>query len=215
MFTILWTIAKYLTVLILPFFMLIRGAIYIHKEYDLGAYPSLLAGTIATTILLFIYMTFIYLKITKKFGDEDNLQRRIAFAFFLVVAYCAYGLFFMSADNFKNPDLKKEIRDMHPILRMGVSTFVLIDRKMIITDGSRQPEDYQKMGLRTPNNSMHFKQKDGFAYAIDLRTNNRNEFRNQAMTWYFKLLGFKTLRHTGTADHLHISLYNHKYPRAR
>ena len=215
MLAVVWNIFKYLLILILPFLMLIRGSIFIHTKYAVGAYPSLVGGLLATTVLLFLYMTFVYAKFTKKIGDEDILQRRILFAFLLVVSYCAYGLFFISADNFKNPQLKKEVREMHPILRMGVSTFILLDRKMIITDGSRQPEDYRKMGLRTPGNSLHYPQSDGYAYALDLRTNNRNELRNQLMIWYFKVLGFKTLRHVGTADHLHVSLYCHDRPGAR
>jgi|GEM_PF-4155451 len=106
MLTVIWTILKYLLILILPFLMLIRGSIFIHTEYALGAYLSLAGGLLATTVLLFLYMTFVYAKFTKKIGDEDNLQRRILFAFLLVVSYCAYGLFFISADNFKNPIVK-------------------------------------------------------------------------------------------------------------
>ena len=214
MLAIFWNISKYLLILVLPFFLLIRGSVYIHEQYDLGAFPSLLAGLIATSVLLFLYMTFVYLKITKRVGDEDNLQRRILFSFFLVASYCAYGLFFLSADNFKNPELKKEVSEMHPILRLGVSTFILLDRQMIITDGSRVPEDYKRMRLPTPSASLHYPQKDGYAYALDLRTNGRHEFRNQVMTFYFKLLGFNTLRHSGTDDHLHVSLHCHYLPRA-
>ena len=118
-------------------------------------------------------------------------------------------MFFISSDNIKSEGLRKEINELHPILRMGVSTFVLMDGDLIITDASRVPEDYNKMGLKTIKNSLHYKQKDGYAYAIDLRTTRRSEWRNQAMTIYFKLLGFNTLRHTGTGDHLHVSLNCH------
>lgn len=215
MSTIIWNLAKFILILILPFFLLIRGSLYAHENFNYGAYPSLLIGLVATSVLLFLYMTFVYHYWTKRLGDEDNLQRRMLFAFMLVSAYCAYGLFFLSADNFKNPSLKKEVSQMHPILRLSVSTFILLDRDLIITDGSRQPEDYRKMGLTTPNNSLHYPQKDGYAYALDLRTNNRNEIRNQLMSLYFRLLGLNILRHTGTADHLHISLHCHYAPRAR
>jgi hypothetical protein len=160
-------------------------------------------------------MTFIYRRFTKKFGDTDNLKRRSLFALALVGVYCAYGLFFISSGNMKNPSLQKEITEMHPILRMGVSTFILVDKKMIITDASRKPEDYKKMGLKKANNSLHYKQRDGYAYAIDLRTNGRNEFRNQMMAFYFKALGFNTLRHVGTDDHLHVSLHCHYRPGGR
>lgn len=206
---IIFKIFRIVLAIVLPFFLLIRGSIFIHTNYNLGAWLSLAGGAVMTAIILFLYMTFIYRRFTKKFGDSDNLQRRSLFAIALVGIYCAYGLFFISGDNVKNPALRQEITDMHPILRMGISTFILMDKKMIITDASRVPEDYKKMGLKTANNSLHFKQKDGYAYAIDLRTNGRDELRNKMMGIYFKLLGFKTLRHVGTGDHLHVSLYCH------
>ena len=212
---ILFKILRVVLVIVLPFFLLIRGSIFIHENHDFGAWISLSSGAILTSVILFIYMTFVYRRFTKKFGDSDNLQRRGLFSLALVGVYCAYGLFFISAGNMKNQALQKEITDMHPILRMGVSTFILVDKKMIITDASRVPEDYKRMGLKTANSSLHYKQKDGYAYAIDLRTNGRNEFRNQMMAIYFKALGFQTLRHVGTDDHLHVSLYCHYRPGAR
>lgn len=212
---ILFKILRVVLVIVLPFFLLIRGSIFLHIKYNLGAWISLGGGAILTAIILFVYMTFIYRRFTKKFGDSDNLQRRSLFSIALVGVYCAYGLFFISAGNMKNPSLQKEITELHPILRMGISTFILIDKKMIITDASRVPEDYKKMGLKTSNSSLHYKQKDGYVYAIDLRTNGRNESRNKMMALYFKVLGFKTLRHVGTDDHLHVSLHCHYRPSAR
>ncbi|MEM9545360.1 MAG: hypothetical protein AAGA77_05275 [Bacteroidota bacterium] len=208
-------ISRVVLIIVLPFFILIRGSSFIHNNHNLGPWLSLGGGALITAILLFIYMSFIYRRFTKKFGDRDNLKRRSLFALALVVLYCGYGLFFISSDNFKNPDLKSEITELHPLLRLGVSTFILMDKDMIITDASRVPEDYRKMGLQTARNSLHYKQEDGFAYAIDLRTNNRNEFRNRMMQVYFNILGFNTLRHSGTDDHLHVSLYCHYRPGAR
>lgn len=215
MWSLLWTVFKFLGLIVLPFVSLIRGSIFFLEKYDLGATLSIGAGVGLTTILLFLYFTFIYSRLTKKIGDADNLKRRLLFALLLVVAYCSYGLWFMPAQNFKNPDLKKEIRDLHPLLRLGVSTFILVDKKMIITDASRAPEDYRRMGLKTNKHSLHYTQKDGYAYAIDLRTNNRNEVRNKTMEYYFRILGFNTLRHGGSGDHLHVSLYCKYRPGAR
>ena len=212
---ILLKILRVVLIIVLPFFILIRGSAFIHNRHDLGPWISLGGGALITAFLLFIYMTFIYRRFTKKFGDSDNLKRRSLFALALVVLYCGYGIFFISSDNFKNPDLKSEISELHPLLRLGVSTFILMDKDMIITDASRVPEDYRKMGLKTAKNSLHYKQKDGYAYAIDLRTNNRHEFRNRMMQFYFYILGFNTLRHVGTDDHLHISLLCHYRPHAR
>jgi hypothetical protein len=85
----------------------------------------------------------------------------------------------------------------------------LIDENLVITDASRVPEDYKKMGLPTNKSSLHYKQKDGYAYALDLRTNGRYEIRNFLIKSYFYFMGFNTLRHVGTDDHLHISLPCH------
>jgi len=212
---ILIKILRVVLIIVLPFFILIRGSAFIHNNYNLGPWISLGGGALITASILFVYMTFIYRRFTKKFGDGDNLKRRSLFALSLVVLYCGYGLFFISSNNFKNSALKTEISDLHPLLRMGVSTFILMDSDMIITDASRVPEDYRKMGLKTARNSLHYKQKDGYAYAIDLRTNNRNEVRNRMMQLYFTFLGFRTLRHVGTDDHLHVSLKCHYRKGAR
>ena len=213
--TIITNLLKLVLIVVLPFVILVRGSVYIHQYHELGAYPSLLVGLAGSTILLFVYMTIVYAKLTSSLGDGDNLQRRLLFAFLLVLGYSLYGLYFMSPDNFKKPELRKEMNDLHPILRLGVSTFILLDRDMIITDATRVPEDYRSMGLTTPRGSLHYTQQDGYAYAMDLRTSDRHELRNTFMTMYFRLLGFRTLRHTGTADHLHVSLHCHYRPRAR
>ena len=76
----------------------------------------------------------------------------------------------------------------------------------MVTDALRQPVDYSNMGLPTLDNSLHFVQHDGFVHAVDLRTIGRTEWRNALMIGYFRLMGLKTLRHVGTADHLHVSL---------
>ncbi len=86
---------------------------------------------------------------------------------------------------------------------------ILVDRDLLITDGSRQPEDYKRMGLKTNNHSLHYKQSDGFSHALDIRTKGRPEWLNKTVQIYFRLMGFNTLRHVGTADHLHVSLMSH------
>jgi len=62
------------------------------------------------------------------------------------------------------------------------------------------------MGLPPNESSLHFIQDDGYAHAVDLRTVGRSEFRNRMVEAGFKVMGFNTLRHSGTADHLHVSL---------
>jgi len=105
--------------------------------------------------------------------------------------------------------LKSEIRSLNPILRLAVGTLVMIDKEAVITDTNRVPEDYKKMGLKTNKSSLHYEQKDGYANAIDLRVRGKSEIRNKLTQWYFDWMGFNTLRHGGTGDHLHVSLPCH------
>jgi len=163
---------------------------------------SLLVAAIFTTILLFLYFSFFYGKFTGRFGDFDALKRR--------------AVLFFSSSNLKNPQLKSEINALHPILRLGMSTLIYVDKELIVTDASREPEDYRKMGLPSKKASLHYKQPStNYAHAVDIRTQRRAGWKNFLVKKYFDLLGFNTLRHGGTADHLHVSIKSHDYPGAR
>lgn len=101
------------------------------------------------------------------------------------------------------------------MLRLAVSTLIHIDKELIITDADRQPEDYKKMGLKSKKLSLHYKQNTGYSHALDLRTSGRPIWKNLIVQNYFRLMGFRTLRHVGTADHLHVSLMSHQNPYAK
>ena len=104
------------------------------------------------------------------------------------------------------PDQRAGRRRDGTLLRMAVSVFVLADADAVITDADRTPEFYARAGLPANESSLHFRQDDGFVHALDLRTINRPEWRNLAAELAFRAMGFHTLRHVGTADHLHVSL---------
>jgi hypothetical protein len=123
-----------------------------------------------------------------------------------VIFYCGYALLFLSAVNSKTDDVREYYRNVHPLLRVALSTAILADRDIVVTDTQRQPADYARMGLQTLDNSLHFVQESGYVHAVDLRTVGRAEWKNTLMVGYFRLMGFRTLRHVGTADHLHVSL---------
>lgn len=173
-----------------------------------------MGGVGFSAVLLFIYFTFFYGKLTGGIGGFDAMRRRMTIALLLMVLYSLQGILFLSSNNLKTSALKNEIREVHPILRLSVSTLAFLDKGLIITDAQRVPEDYRKMGLKQKSHSLHYEQEDGYTHALDLRTNNRNEIRNILMSGYFKMMGMNTLRHVGTADHLHISLQSHDRPRA-
>lgn len=197
-------------ILVFPFVVLIRTAVYLHVHEKLIPWACIGGGVIFTSILIFLYLTILYGNFNKK--NRPSFKTKFLVAFAIVIVYSAHGLFYMSGDNFKSSELRSEIRKVHPILRLSVSTIAHLDKKLIITDGDRQPEDYAKMGLPSKKHSLHYKQSNGYAHAIDLRTNGRNEIRNFFVRSYFRLMGFQTLRHIGTADHLHISLKSHDRP---
>ena len=73
-------------------------------------------------------------------------------------------------------------------------------------DMSRELDDYARMGLPPLDNSLHFPQSSGYVHAVDLRTVGRPAWKNWTTVVYFRVLGFRTLRHVGSADHLHVSL---------
>jgi len=173
-----------------------------------------MGGVGFSAILLFIYFSFFYGRLTGKLGGIDAMKRRFTIAVLLMMLFSLQGILFFSSDNMKQSSLKQEMSEVHPILRLSVSTLIYLDRDLLITDGQRLPEDYRKMGLKQKSNSLHYIQEDGYAHALDLRTKGRSEIRNTITKFYFKLMGFNTLRHGGTADHLHISLLSHERPSA-
>ena len=211
---VLLYLAGLFLIVFLPFLVLIRGAVLIHIRYNPGAYLSLLAGVMMTTILLTLYLTFIHERWSNQKGDLRSYKNRAIVVLVFLMGFCVQGLFFISSSHMKEGVLKEEIRHLHPIIRVALNTIVFIDKNLIITDAGRRPEDYMKMGLPSKKTSLHYRQKDGYAYAIDLRTNKRTWLRNFLLRSYFRIMGFRTLRHTGTADHLHVSLKCHYLPRS-
>lgn len=187
----------------LPFFALIRGAVYLHAQRGVSAWLALLAGVLVTAAIVTAYGVRIAGK-----GKARLPVRAVAlrFALPLVSFYALYCLLYLSAAHFKSPDERAYYRSIHPLLRVALATGVLVDRRAVITDVARSPEDYARMGLPVQHGSLHIPQADGYVRAVDLRTAGRGWLRNTLTVIYFRVMGFQTLRHVGTADHLHVSL---------
>ncbi|MEL6676786.1 MAG: hypothetical protein AAFR61_31545 [Bacteroidota bacterium] len=192
---------------ILPFWVFIRGSVWLYEAYGVYHWLGLAAMFGLVFFILLIYMAMVWdavfgaNKITRR-----SLKGKMLLVFLLLGVYAGYGLFNLSGGNAKTEEVRKEYTSLHPFMRMAVGTFVLFDKSILVTDMARGQEDYKKMGLKTIKNSLHYEQKTGYVHAMDLRTKGHSEFRNTMLKWYFKVLGFNTLRHVGTADHLHISL---------
>lgn len=198
-----WLGLKWTVALALPFIVLVRGSMYAYQEWGWGTWPSLAVGIFATVIVFSAYTAWLWKQITGK-HRVPIVVRRLLVA--VVAGYSAYGLLYLSSGNAKNPDVREYYSSLHPLMRMGASTYLLFDRDAVVTDLERTAEDYLKMGLPVNETSLHFKLEDRYVHAMDLRTIGRSAWRNRLTEMYFQFMGFRSLHHVGTADHLHISL---------
>lgn len=188
---------------LLPFAVLIRGGVFAYSEWSLGTWPSLLLAAVGTALLLWGYAWLAGHRLGVGPGTKRLFTRAAAG---VGIAYVVYALVFVATANVKSDDVRSEYSALHPLLRVASSALILFDSGSVITDAGRTAEDYWLMGLPKNEASLHFEQVDGYVHALDLRTVGRSELRNRAVELAFWALGFHSLRHVGTADHLHVSL---------
>lgn len=190
-------------VLVAPFFVLIRASVYLYTRYQLNGWMALGGGVIITLLLLFLYVSVFTLQFKQNIRTFSILCRG---ASFLLIAYLLYGLLYYSSITTKTADIQQYYRSMHPILRVTLATVSLADSELLVTGIQRTSEDYATMGLPENQRSLHYVQKNGYVHAADLRTIGRSYLKNQMTAGILRLLGLKTIRHVGTADHLHVYL---------
>ena len=187
----------------LPFYALVRVGVFAYREWGLGTWPAFSIGVAATAVLLAAYAW----GVGRKLGAGEGVRRLLRRgAVGMVIAYAVYGLVYVAGANVKSPDVQAEYQTLHPMLRVATSIVFLVDPSAVMTDAGRTPEDYYLWGLPVNEASLHFQQDDDFVHAVDLRTTGRPEWRNRALEIAFWAFGFHSLRHVGTADHLHVSL---------
>lgn len=187
----------------LPFFALIRGAVYLHSQRGVSAWLALGGGILVTAAIVTAYGVRLA---GKSKGKLPIRAVALRFALPLVAFYAAYCLLYLSSTHFKSPQTRQYYRAIHPLLRVALATVVLFDGDVVITDVARKPADYARMGLPVNHGSLHIPGLDGYVRAVDLRTTGRGWVRNTLSVIYFRVMGFSTLRHVGTADHLHVTL---------
>jgi hypothetical protein len=189
--------------LVLPFLVLLRGTTLLYAALGWPTWLALVGAALLTLGLLTGYAALVSKRLTGR-SRVRFVAQWIAAP--LLIAYCLHALLFLSSVNAKTPEVRAYYRSLHPTLRLAVSTWVIVDGGLVVTDIHRTPADYAAMGLPVYESSLHFRQHDGYVHAMDLRTIGRGGLRNWVAVAYFRLLGFRTLRHVGTADHLHVSL---------
>ncbi len=196
-------------IIALPFALLVRGSVFFYEHGTTSVWLALLTAAILTGGVVTAYAVWLARKFTSRGGRGGRalvipLAKWVALP--LVVFYCAYSLVYVASVHAKSPPVRAYYGSLHPLLRLALSTLILIDRDMLITDSGRLPEDYGRMGLPTNTRTRHYKQADGWIHAVDLRTTGRGVIKNRGVQFYFWLMGFDTRRHVGTADHLHVEL---------
>ena len=193
---------KALAVVALPFLVYVRASVYLYRH---GANPWI-AILLAALITCGIVSGFVIL-IARRFRRRARVPTVVKWAALpLVFTWCVYAAFYLSRVNVKSDDVRAYYSTVNPILRVALSTIVLVDPDLVVTDMGRVRADYHRMGLPVNERTKHYRQRDGWVHAVDLRTRGRGAIRNRAVQLYFWSMGFSTLRHVGTADHLHVQL---------
>jgi hypothetical protein len=193
-----------LVILVLPFLVLVRGAVFFYEHGRVPAWLALLTAALLTVAVVTAYASWLSHQLT---GQRRVwlLAKWVAVPF--VVFYCGYALLYLSRVNAKDEPVRAYYTTLHPLLRLGLSTWILVDPDIVVTDTRRSREDYPRMKLPVNEASLHYRQADGWVHAVDLRTGaGRGWLRSRVVQVYFWAMGFDTLRHVGTADHLHVEL---------
>jgi len=188
---------------VLPFILALRITVIDYQKSTFGGWESAGLGIVAAMLLICVYIA--------AFMWTFRIRRHL-FMYFMnislavVLCYSGYALFHLGGVNAKTEEVRSYYTTLHPLLRVAVKNLTLVDEKLVVTDVHRTPEDYKAMGMEPRDYSLHFRQPTGFVHAVDLRTNGRPRVENLLVELYFLMMGFETLRHVGTSDHLHVSL---------
>lgn len=195
-------IVKATVIVALPFLVYVRASV---ELYARGVTPWLAVAFGALLMMGVVVGYAVWL--SRRHSGRDRLLAAMRWvAFPTVAAWCAFAVFHLSSTNAKSDDVRRYFSEVHPVLRVALATAILADQSMVVTDLGRVPADYSRMGLPVNDRTKHYRQANGWVHAVDLRTNERWEIRNRVLQLYFWTMGFDTLRHVGTADHLHVQL---------
>jgi hypothetical protein len=188
---------------VLPFLVLIRGAVLLEQALAWNAWFSIGLAAVVTTSVLSYYVFRLWRIISHRSGYVWIATRVVAP---IMLVFCIVSLSFLADANAKDARVHGTYRELHPALRLALASLCLVDDDVVLTDIRRTPAEYPRMGLPVAARSLHYAQPDGFVHAIDLRTRGRGLARNLLTQAWFLGLGFETVRHDGSADHLHVSL---------
>ncbi|HEX7939178.1 MAG TPA: hypothetical protein VF483_09325 [Gemmatimonadaceae bacterium] len=194
---------KIAAVVALPFFVYVRASVYFYARLNWSPWLAVGGAIVLTLGVIALYATWLAQHVVR--GKRASaLARTIAVP--SVAAWLLYSMLFLARVNAKSENVQSYYWSLHPVLRAAVSTVMIVDPSAVVTDMQRAPADYGRMGLPVNPTTRHYVQSDGWVHAVDIRTNGRSELRNVSLQLYFWAMGFSTLRHVGTADHLHVQI---------
>ncbi len=195
-------LAKVVAIVTLPFIMHVRASVYLYEHHVPTWLAILLAATVTSGIVA-AYGVWLARRVSRS-ARATRIVNWIALP--LVAAWTLYSAFYLARVNAKTDAVRDYYSAVHPILRVALSTAILVDGDLVITDTRRDASDYGRMGLPVNDRTYHYQLSDGWVHAVDLRTIGRSAIKNRMVQFYFWTMGFSTLRHVGTADHLHVQL---------
>lgn len=180
----------------------VRVQLAILQRYPLADWPAVVCGLLVAGVVLAITVA---LAIRLR-SPRRGLVLLVALPVLLLSAGCLSVTHFPRA-GFKSDELRSEWYRLHPTMRVSLWIARLGAGELVLTDVTRNADDYADMGLDEPSWSRHFfSPRDGYAHAIDLRVRDAGALQNWARQGVFLALGLNADRHGGTADHLHVSL---------
>ncbi|HEU5261331.1 MAG TPA: hypothetical protein VFU41_07900 [Gemmatimonadales bacterium] len=200
---VLGVVAKLLLFAVLPFLILVRVSVLWYSHFRSPTWLALVVGVCGMVVVVTAYAAWLSQRLTGR-ARVFVIARRVALP--LVLAYVGYTLVYLSSVNAKSEGVRGYYASLHPLLRVALSTWILVDRDIVITDVARRRGDYGTLGLPVNEGSLHYRQPDGYVHAADLRTAGRSFVKNRLVQLYLWTMGFETRRHVGTADHLHVEL---------
>ena len=147
-------IVKLSAIIALPFVVYVRSSVFL---YDHGAHVwvAIVGAAGLTMALVLIYAAGLGRQLHGR-ARVRSLLRWIALP--IVAAWCLSSLFYLARVNAKSDEVRGYFLSVHPILRVALSTVILVDPGIVITDMARRPSDYGRMGLPMNDKSMHFEQ---------------------------------------------------------
>jgi hypothetical protein len=196
-------LAKFVGILALPFLVYVRTSVSFYQR-GVPTWLAIAGGALLTFCVVAAYGVLLARRRVGRRARAISVAKWVALP--LVLSWAFYSAFYLARVNAKSDEVRGYYAAVHPILRVALSTVILFDPELVITDTRRVAADYGLMGLPVNDRTFHYQQADGWVHAVDLRTRRRSAIKNRLVQFYFWSMGFSTLRHVGTADHLHVQL---------